>query len=496
MRDWRGLLPDDVGPLRDHQEQAFKRARLVAARDTDEKITVLQATPGAGKSMAAVLFANVLIRAGFVDRVVVVVPRDSLREQMCEAFAEAAERGLTLKVAAAASEVSSKVIFGNAGYVTTYQAVAQRAGARHLKAVENCRVLLILDEIHHLVDEEGRGWVPGVKALVEHATHVLAMSGNLGRDDEKPIPFIPYGDDKSPIKHIVYSRRTALDEHAIIPLNVVLQDGDTEYFHKGREHEVTLSTASAKEERGAINTALSLDEYRDRLLTTGLASWLDYRDSHYRSQLIVVCDKQRDARNVAHRIREGHPTFDVAIAISDEGADGQRMLKRFRKRQADVLVTCMMAYEGLDAPFATHMIYLSNKRSIPWLEQATARVTRFNRVCGLPWEKQAAAVFAPGDQSMRAFVAQLDREQDDAFREHAKREAPGGVPRRGDFCPISAEATTVVAGGDGVGVPSAEVQEQVAKLKAEIPTLQHVPFADLVKLANRVHGRHLDPAAE
>lgn len=487
MRDWRGVIPtsEDLGPLRDHQERLFKRANDLVSRVITEKITVLQATPGAGKTLAASVFAHVLIRSGFVDRVVIVVPRESLRDQMVEGFT-VPERALDLRVMGAASDVSAKVIFDKAGYVTTYQAVARRAGARHLKAVANCRTLLILDEIHHLVDEEGKGWVPGVRALVDHAVHVLAMSGNLGRHDDKPIPFIEYGEDRAPIKQVVYSRAKALDEGAIIPLRVEIQDGDTEFFHKGKTHEVTLSTASARKEKRALRTALNIQEYVDRIVTNGLAAWLEYRELYYRSQLIVVCDKQDDARNVAHQIRVAHPHFEIALAISDEGVVARRALKRFRTRTgADILVTCMMAYEGLDAPWATHMIYLSNKRSLPWLEQATARITRFNGACGVPRERQSAVVFAPGDASMRAFVAQLNAEQDDRYREQAEKHTAPGIARRSDFQPINAVPTVLEIGGEG-GLPSSAEQSQMRELVGLYPHLKHMPQKELLDLARRL----------
>ena len=487
MRDWRGSIPtsESVGSLRDHQERLFKRAQDLVARVLDERITVLQATPGAGKTLAAALFAHVLILSGFLDRVVIVVPRESLRDQMVEGFT-VPERGLHLRVMGAASDVSAKVIFDKAGYVTTYQAVAQRAGARHLRAVANCRTLLILDEVHHLVDEEGKGWVPGVRALVEHATHVLAMSGNLGRHDDKPVPFIEYGDDRAPLKHVTYSREKALSEGAIIPLRVEIQDGDTEYFHKGKTHEVTLSTASAKKEKRALRTALNIQEYVDRIVTLGLAAWLEYREAYYRSQLIVVCDKQDDARNVARQIRVAHSHFEIALAISEEGTEARRALKRFRTRTgADILVTCMMAYEGLDAPWATHMIYLSNKRSIPWLEQATARITRFNPACGVPLERQSAVVFAPGDASMRAFVALLNKEQDDRYREQAEKHTAPGIARRSDFQPINAVPTVLEIGGEG-GLPSTHVQQQMRELVSLYPHLKHMPPKELADLAGRL----------
>lgn len=485
MRDWKGHVPslEELGSLRRHQQETYQRALDVVERKVDDKVTVLQVTPGGGKSLAASIFAHVLIRSGYVDRVVIVVPRDSLRTQMRDGFCEP-DRGLHLHVGASASDVSQRFIFSSAGYVTTYQAVAQSAGERHIKATHALRTLVILDEVHHLVDEEGRGWVPGVRALVSAATHVLAMSGGLGRDDAKPVPFIPYLENRSPVKHVIYSRSDALEERAIIPIRVDMLDGDTEYFHKGRDHEVTLSEAAPDQEKAARRTALKLDAYREELLGRALSAWDGYVGGYsgYRSQLIVICDSQADAQNAARRIREIHPKYEIALAISEEGSKAVRALRRFRDVAADILVTCQMAYEGLDAPFATHMAYMSRIRSVPWMDQAFARVTRFNSRCGLTWEKQKAYIFAPCDPSMKAYVAQLQKEQDDRYRDRPER--VGGQPfaRRSDFAAVDATPTDIVVGGEH-GIPPPEVQLTMRLLRDRNPCLQAVDARELEGLA-------------
>ena len=86
-------------------------------------------TPGGGKSLLPVIAAARLIAAGIVERVCWVVPRDSLRLQAEEAFADPAWRAalghaLSLRAADNAPDPSR----GLAGYVTTYQGDRRRAG--------------------------------------------------------------------------------------------------------------------------------------------------------------------------------------------------------------------------------------------------------------------------------------------------------------------------------------------------------------------------------
>ena len=82
-------------------------------------------TPGGGKSLLPVIAAARLIEAGQVERICWVVPRDSLRLQAEEAFADPVWRaalGHALSVRAADNEPDPSR--GLAGYITTYQAIA------------------------------------------------------------------------------------------------------------------------------------------------------------------------------------------------------------------------------------------------------------------------------------------------------------------------------------------------------------------------------------
>ena len=138
-------------PLRTHQARVAAIVQAVAAGEAEGIADILAAvTPGGGKSLLPVIAAAALIRAGVADRVCWVVPRDSLRLQAEEAFADPAWRtalGHALSVRAAGNEPDP--CRGLAGYVTTYQGVAA-APDLHLAEFSRHRYLLVVDEVHHL----------------------------------------------------------------------------------------------------------------------------------------------------------------------------------------------------------------------------------------------------------------------------------------------------------------------------------------------------------
>src|SRR5215207_10113944 len=134
-------------PLRTHQREVAGIVEAIATGRTDLVDILAAVTPGGGKSLLPVIAAARLIAAGVVDRVCWIVPRDSLRLQAEEAFADPAWRaalGHSLRLRAAENEPDPSR--GLAGYVTTYQAIAA-APELHLAEIRRRRTLLVVDEL-------------------------------------------------------------------------------------------------------------------------------------------------------------------------------------------------------------------------------------------------------------------------------------------------------------------------------------------------------------
>ena len=137
--------------LRTHQAQTAAIVHAIADGRADEITDILAAvTPGGGKSLLPVIAAAALLAADIIDRVCWVVPRDSLRLQAEEAFADPAWRHtLNHAVSLRAADNTPNPCRGLQGYITTYQSVAA-APDLHLAEFRRHRTLLVLDEVHHL----------------------------------------------------------------------------------------------------------------------------------------------------------------------------------------------------------------------------------------------------------------------------------------------------------------------------------------------------------
>lgn len=443
-----------TGFLRTHQAQVAAIVGAVASGAAADLSDILAAvTPGGGKSLLPVIAAARLIEAGVIDRVCWVVPRDSLRLQAEEAFADATWRDrLDHRLSVRAADNGADPCRGLAGYVTTYQGVAA-APALHLAEFRRWRTLLVVDEMHHLPalsemasdplvepgSDEASGWSRALLPLLETARLRLLLSGTLERADGRGILWLPYRtgprtgtrevDLAAPGWAVVgYSRAQALADKAVLPVLFGALDGEASWLdeagtecgpHRLFNHWPTETT------RPALFTALRTG-FAEEMLRRAFRATRVLRAGRRRERgltpdaaarglgkLLVVAPDQAMARLYLDRLRRWMPAGQsdtVRLATSDVG-DAHQSLASFRRQaEPSVLVTVAMAYEGLDAPEVAVVAALTHIRSRPWLEQMVARATRVDPHAG-GYETQRALVFHPDDPLFARFRVRVETEQ-------------------------------------------------------------------------------------
>lgn len=346
------------------------------------------------------------------------------------------------------------------GWVTTYQSVAS-SPKKFLELVSRHKLLLVLDESHHLpeavagaVDETvtiESAWTMSLDPIVKHAAFAVAMSGTARREKGQ-LAFIRH-EFRRPVFDIEYTRRDALDENAVLRAVTKVFDGTASYLYQHRSHEQLLSLAKKVEQARALRTAITDDDFQGTVLDDALDDLDAYRRGrNNRARMIVVCESVEACKRVADRVRRSKhiAASEVLIAVGTplkDEYDGATAVRRFRdKGEGLVLVTCLMAHEGLDVPDCTHLVCLTNTRSTVFLEQVFARVTRFDRGCkSLTWEQQCAFIYAPRDPKMVDFLRTwLDERESDFVDVKVKRAGTGpSFGERKSFVPISCEPGTM-----------------------------------------------------
>lgn len=459
-------------PLRSHQQRLAGVIEAIATGETEARDILAAVTPGGGKSLLPVIAASRLIAAGVVDRVCWVVPRDSLRLQAEEAFAdpywrEALRHSLSVRAADNTPDPSR----GLAGYITTYQGVAA-APDLHLAEFRRYRTLLVVDEVHHLPaladidpvaaaqeteEDQASAWSRAILPLLECARVRLLLSGTLERADGKGILWLPYRKGpKARTREVAldaegwavvgYSRAQALAERAVLPVTFGALDGEASWRDEdGNElgpHRIS-GLHPDETTRPALFTALRTG-FAEALLreafvairhlrarrrqVRGLATGAPARGL---GKLLVVAPDQATARHYLAVVRQWIPAAQakaVAQLATSDTPRAHELLAAFRlMAEPSMLVTVAMAYEGLDAPEVAVVAALTHIRSRPWLEQMVARATRVDPNAGA-YEAQQALVFHPDDPLFGLFRRRMETEQGTMARRPKPRRGQSTLP--------------------------------------------------------------------
>ncbi len=378
------------------------------------KTVLASVTPGGGKSALPVILAGQLI-PDYADHICWIVPRQSLQNQGERAFIDPLFRGALNhrhEIRISTNDVNPSREL--AGHVTTYQAV--NLGWDILRQeFDRKDYILFLDEPHHI--RQGGQWEHGISQLISRAKLVVFASGTLDRGDGKPIAFFPYKEveggifpDLRPtgeVKIIQYSRRNALREQAIVPLDFQILDGRTEYLDSDGNSQYIKSLTEASDPRKALFSALNT-RYALDLLEQCVEAWWDHKQYVFPpSKLLVVAPSIYRAKKLTSYLNERG--MRSLIATSDDSPEALTNIKLFKesgtKSHIDILVTVGMAYEGLDVPQITHIACLTNIRSKPWLEQCFARANR--KYDG----KISGVIYGPDDPLFVEIVEYIKAEQ-------------------------------------------------------------------------------------
>lgn len=441
--------------------------------------------PGGGKSIIPIM-AGKLITAGLADKLLWIAPRLSLTDQAEREFVNPYFRSMlnhNIKIRQSTNEINP--CRGLDGIATTYNAVGLDDGIL-VDEFRRRRYILIMDEFHHV--QEDSLWHKKISPLYVDAAYRIMMTGTLERGDQSRIAFTPYrGSGKAATPYLVendhtavirYTRADALQERAIIPLAFHLSDGQVEWEdNRGRKvHVKSIDKMSEADANKALYTALKT-EYADDLLSHGIAHWQEHRRKYPSAKCIIVTSNITEAKR--HMAKMGNVGARCDIATSDDSTEALKVINKMKAGRLDVLVSVAMCYEGLSISEISHIICLTRIRSVPWIEQMTARANRIDPA--YDYDEQIGHIFAPADPLFKQVMQKIEAEQLPVIQERSSRSTPsregsedGGFrlePAPGGIIPLSSAMTgkrEMLLGQREILTPEKTASEQEAELREAI----------------------------
>jgi superfamily II DNA or RNA helicase len=427
--------------LRPWQTQALDKAVDWLVSKRIDKHFLINAAPGAGKTIAACSIANSLLAHNEIDRIVVIAPRSEVVNQWATEFHTVVQRGM-VKVTAADGNIGKFDL----DICATWAAV-QGLSSEFKKICDSSRTLVICDEHHHAAVQAA--WGQGANDAFEHACFVLILTGTPIRSDGKKSVWLAY-DDEGAISFpeegtftltygeavdLEYCRPTTFHRHDGL-FNVDFE-GDIVNVSGKRAAELPQDMKRIPGLQRALNfyglactpqyekdgsTPLRLG-YQATMLDAGSHKLDQLRDRMPDAGGLIVAPSIEIAEYFAKLIEmvEG----ESPIIVHNKVQNPDNKIDAFRKSDKRWLVSVAMVSEGVDIPRLRVMIYLSSALTELAFRQAIGRVVRTNG----PNDDTRAYVVMPSFEVLENYARKIEDEMSPS-----KRRDPGESRTR--RCPV------------------------------------------------------------
>ncbi len=437
--------------LRNWQIEALNKALNWLRSSQGDRHFIINAAPGAGKTIAACVIAHELITRDEIDRVVVIAPRAEVVNQWSADFQRVTGRFMS-KVTGSDGDIDALGV----DVCSTWAAIQGLQDG--LQAICNSsRTLVICDEHHHAAVEAA--WGSSADSAFAQARHVLVLTGTPIRSDGEHSVWLAY-DDAGAIDHPEEGTYTltygeAVDLGYCRPVTFHKHEGRFTVDLDGGEsvevdsHKPAELTRELKRIPGLQN---ALDFYRLACTPQYQADGVTPLISGYQATMLEWGSRKLD--NLRLRMPEAGglviaPDIKMAEYMAKllEAIEGETpmivhsqmnnpdaRIKAFRNTDKRWIVSVAMISEGVDIKRLRVLVHLPNALTELAFRQAIGRVVRTQ---GHDDDTHAYVVM-PCSKTFEAYASRIELEMSPG-----KRKDPGNPVTR--KCPACHTACDVNA---------------------------------------------------
>jgi superfamily II DNA or RNA helicase len=329
---------------------------------TGQKHFFVLATPGAGKTVMAATVAKELFSKNQIDYVVCFAPSLSVLEGMRATFSTILNRSMHGQL-------------GAAGGVFSYQYLASSKSA-DWSFLENNRVLVVFDEIHHCAGDEpevANAWGREILLnIAKHATLILSMSGTPWRSDSTKISLAKYLEPENTI-HCDYSYgiSEAIKDGVCRRPMVSLIDND-----QLKVDEITYGSlgSAIKHSELRYSEVLKSEEAIRYLIATAVKQLVIARLEQKNAAGLVVASSVEEAVRIQQLLILEFRQSSIMVSYKDPIA--HKRINEFRSSCTQWIISIGMVSEGTDIPRLRVCAHLSLIRTELFFRQVLGRILR------------------------------------------------------------------------------------------------------------------------
>jgi len=420
--------------LRGWQSAALAKGLKWLTEDRLDRHFLINAAPGAGKTICASVIAKRLIELGEVKRVIVIAPRAEVVKQWGEEFRFVTGRHMT-KVTGADGDVSD---FG-LDLCATWSAIESLQDA--FQAVcRQSRTLVICDEHHHAAVEAA--WGADANDAFHDAKFVIILSGTPIRSDGRETVWLAF-DDQGQIDHpeegtYTLSYGEAVELNYCRPItfhrhegrfSVKLSDDEEVAVSGTAEPQLDNSLKRVKGLQQALDyyrlactpkylsdgTTPDAESYQATMLQWGIDKLDDLRETVPQAGGLVIAPSIGVAEYMTELLERLDGEKPILVHSQMPNADSR--IAAFKNSNKRWLVSVAMISEGVDIKRLRLLVYLPSAKTELAFRQAMGRVVR---TLG-PEDYSRAYVVMPTLRIFEEYARRVEREMGAAATKAAEK---------------------------------------------------------------------------
>ena len=415
--------------LREWQKAAHNKCLQWFDADENQKHFVINAAPGAGKTICASVIAQSLLRMGKIERVIIVAPRAEVVRQWSDEFFAVTHRHMT-KVTGADAQIED---FGD-DLCATWSAV-QTLSDGFQSVCRTHKTLVVCDEHHHAAVQAA--WGTSANSAFEAASYVLILTGTPVRSDGEETVWLAC-DSNGTLQHpeegtytltygaavdLGYCRPTTFHRHegkfnVVVDNNEQIEVSGTKDVAIPKENPASTALKSALEFYKVVCTPKfqkdgctpDMNSYHASMVRWGINKLDDVRHTLPSAGGLVIAPTISMAEyfcDIIQQLDGERPTL-----VHSQMPNADQKIAAFRRSTKKWIVSVAMISEGVDIRRLRVLIYLPHSQTELSFRQAIGRVVRNNSNN----DTSRAYVIMPTHKIFEVFARRVEEEMSPAAK--------------------------------------------------------------------------------